>query len=625
MKSDHFSFVCICCLLLLVFLSGCGGSSGSNENNPPPTGEQPGEPVLFMDANFRATHNSYSGNINDGHRGSVIQQLDLGLRYLEIDIVFYFFFDEDDFHVGHNADDGNVDHGHGNPSTHSLRDWLTVINDWSGDNPQHAPIVIAIEGKDNFLQSDNFTVLNTLVHDIFGDKVVKTGDFDPATATYASVKGKIFVVSLPKNSHLSGDKDYIFKGVDFHDDYNQDARVFNTMHSGDSKAAEFVKKIRKDKKSIRLAFFDNPDYRSLPVPNYPSYDNPYWGWYATYSETITETHPDDTNDTEPYFPKITKVVPDFQFSKVAWDSNTTIHNVTSVDVDVAVNASGRVVEVHKSPLNNDLFYRVGQLSDGQIAWFSTEAIKFDTGLKPSVAINDNNIVVEVHEANNDNDDLYYRVGTVDAAGAVTWGASTKYDTGDRPSVAINKDNMVVEVHKDHETNNLWYNVGKVKVDIQQNPNGTIAWGSKDDYRNYETGKNPSVAMYDNYILEAHNSGTDYLWCRIGTLDAFEKKILWRDSREDEHKTYSYAFEGEGNVYPDVAFNGSSAVAVQRYSEEIRFRPGKPNNTVMAWGARDTVASSTSSEPSVAMNKNYVLLFYSNSTCNLKYRLGTLSQ
>ena len=126
------------------------------------------------------------------------------------------------------------------------------------------------------------------------------------------------------------------------------------------------------------------------------------------------------------------------------------------------------------------------------------------------------------------------------------------------------------------------------------------------------------------IVEVHNSGTDYLWGRIGTLDASNKKILWQDSRGEEHKTYPYCFEGEGNVYPDVAFNGSSAVEVQRYSGEIRFRPDKPNNTVMAWGAREQVASSNS-EPSIAMNKNHVLLFYSDGAGNLKYRLGTLSQ
>src|SRR4030042_5853097 len=99
--------------------------------------------------------------------------------------------------------------------------------------------------------------------------------------------------------------------------------------------------------------------------------------------------------------------------------------------------------------------------DKPIIGLPENVMKFDTGLNPSVAINDNNIVVEVHESNIDDEDLYYRVGLLDnVTNTVKWGTSIKYDTGDRPSVTINNDNMVVEMHQAHESNDLWYNVGR---------------------------------------------------------------------------------------------------------------------------------------------------------------------
>lgn len=45
----------------------------------------PGDDLPFASATFRATHNSYSGNLG-GTRGSIVSQLDAGVRFLELDI-----------------------------------------------------------------------------------------------------------------------------------------------------------------------------------------------------------------------------------------------------------------------------------------------------------------------------------------------------------------------------------------------------------------------------------------------------------------------------------------------------------------------------------------------------------
>src|SRR5437763_1583944 len=50
-----------------------------------PVAALPGDGLPFASAVFRATHNSYSGNV-DGSKGSIVSQLDRGVRFLEFDI-----------------------------------------------------------------------------------------------------------------------------------------------------------------------------------------------------------------------------------------------------------------------------------------------------------------------------------------------------------------------------------------------------------------------------------------------------------------------------------------------------------------------------------------------------------
>jgi hypothetical protein len=97
----------------------------------------PGDTLPFASAVFRATHNSYSGNV-DGSKGSIVSQLDSGVRFLEFDIHDNGYATNHDYSIGHSAPGDLVDHG-GNPSSNLLRDWLRTVSDWSAAHPDAAP------------------------------------------------------------------------------------------------------------------------------------------------------------------------------------------------------------------------------------------------------------------------------------------------------------------------------------------------------------------------------------------------------------------------------------------------------------------------------------------------------
>src|SRR4051794_10917512 len=94
--------------------------------------------VPFASAIFKATHNSYSGDV-DGAKHSIPYQLDHGVRFLEYDIHDNGY--AGDYFLGHSSPGDLVDHN-GNPASNNLRDWLTVVATWSGQHTTHAPIVV---------------------------------------------------------------------------------------------------------------------------------------------------------------------------------------------------------------------------------------------------------------------------------------------------------------------------------------------------------------------------------------------------------------------------------------------------------------------------------------------------
>lgn len=105
--------------------------------------------MRYDEARFRATHNSYSGNIH-GRRGSIVQQLDAGVRCLELDFHDAGYPRVGDYRLGHGLGPGSdVSHAGGNPAKGvlGLRQWLALLTRWSAleKNADHAPITLILD------------------------------------------------------------------------------------------------------------------------------------------------------------------------------------------------------------------------------------------------------------------------------------------------------------------------------------------------------------------------------------------------------------------------------------------------------------------------------------------------
>lgn len=141
--------------------------------------------LLASNAVYRATHNSYSG----GARGSIVAQLDGGVRFLEFDVHDNGFGSLHDYQIGHDRPGDEVDHGGGNPASNSLRDWLAPIADWSARTPGHAGLVVLLDLKDDLTDNPSFAAgnlgaINTEIASAFGARLVSA---DPIGATFPSV------------------------------------------------------------------------------------------------------------------------------------------------------------------------------------------------------------------------------------------------------------------------------------------------------------------------------------------------------------------------------------------------------------------------------------------------------
>ncbi|MGW2147062.1 hypothetical protein ACWCOT_22345 [Nonomuraea bangladeshensis] len=146
---------------------------------------------------FGATHNSYSGDL-DGARGSIVRQLDEGVRFIELDIHDNGYASARDYAIGHDSPGDAVDHT-GNPASNLLRDWLTAINAWSAAHPAAAPITVALDIKDDLTDNTsyaagNLAALNQELTAVFGDRLLRASDYPAATPTVDALRGRVLVL-----------------------------------------------------------------------------------------------------------------------------------------------------------------------------------------------------------------------------------------------------------------------------------------------------------------------------------------------------------------------------------------------------------------------------------------------
>ena len=158
----------------------------------------------FDQVMFAATHNSYSGE----GRGSILAQLEIGVRFIELDVHNDDFATEG-FGIGHDDPGHEVALGEENPAGTALTDWLDVVQTWRDDNPNHLPLTLGLDLKDDLFEASTFADgnlarLNQLVVDTFGDALFTEADAASGWPDVESMRGRVLIVLSGNTSSRLG-------------------------------------------------------------------------------------------------------------------------------------------------------------------------------------------------------------------------------------------------------------------------------------------------------------------------------------------------------------------------------------------------------------------------------------
>jgi len=144
------------------------------------------------------SHNSYSG-----HGGTLRDQLDGGVRCLELDIHDNSYVEKGGYRLGHNSPGDDVAASENGVGL-LLGDWLDLVVDWSKSNGEHAPITVVIDIKDNLTDNNsaeegNLGALNVEMRERVGTRLWSPEDTRQGWPQVYDMRGKILV-------QLSGDQ-----------------------------------------------------------------------------------------------------------------------------------------------------------------------------------------------------------------------------------------------------------------------------------------------------------------------------------------------------------------------------------------------------------------------------------
>lgn len=143
---------------------------------------------------YAATHNSYSGET----RGSIAEQLDAGVRFIELDVWDDRFEEDGDLHLGHDSIGHEVATGAGNPDGTRLGDWLALIDDWSRAHRGHAPLVVALDLKSDVRTREaggaDLEAIDAMLLQRFGDRILSPEAVDPLWPSLESLRGRVLVM-----------------------------------------------------------------------------------------------------------------------------------------------------------------------------------------------------------------------------------------------------------------------------------------------------------------------------------------------------------------------------------------------------------------------------------------------
>jgi hypothetical protein len=185
----------------LLALTALGGTSASADTarHASTAASLPGDNLPFASAIVRATHNSYSGDLASGTRGSITYQLDHGVRFLELDTDEDDYATDHDYELGHGGPGDQVDHSGGNPASNLLRDWLQQISAWSAGNPTHAPIVVMLDLKDDLSDNGSYaagdlSALNSEIESEFGSQLARPEDYPNGLPDIGALRGRVIAL-----------------------------------------------------------------------------------------------------------------------------------------------------------------------------------------------------------------------------------------------------------------------------------------------------------------------------------------------------------------------------------------------------------------------------------------------
>jgi len=184
---------------------------------------------------------------------------------------------------------------------------------------------------------------------------------------------------------------------------------------------------------------------------------------------------------------------------------------------VAMNASGLVVEVHESSFTGagEISYKVGQINGSAVNWGKSYVVPLSFasghgGYYPAVALTKSGLVIlafQYYNGRANPNQLYYMVGQLDVNGGsdqrILWLTGAQlYDAGNRVSLSVNDNGLIVGVHETGSGGNgLYYRIGQLPNPPQSY---SIKWTSGEYGIRYTGGVFPHIAINNqNQVVEVH--------------------------------------------------------------------------------------------------------------------------
>eukprot|EP01130_Rhizamoeba_saxonica_P018030 TRINITY_DN891_c0_g1_i3.p1 TRINITY_DN891_c0_g1~~TRINITY_DN891_c0_g1_i3.p1 ORF type:complete len:545 (+),score=109.59 TRINITY_DN891_c0_g1_i3:136-1770(+) len=488
--------------------------------------------IPFSNARFMASHNSALNDKNSS-MPSLVEQLDVGIRLLELDFYSADFKNYNDFRIGHKKPADYVVTGNGNPESHFLSDWLSVIDSWTTENLNHTPITIVLDIKDAIIGTSHGTRelgnLETLV-EIICNSIKEHKIFSPI-----DLNGE----DWPTVSDLLG-------------------RIIIVI-SGSLRSRELYRCDR----GFNVSICTLPDHSFVEV-HQSSRDN-VWFWTGRYEDgeakfihhqvygegtvpvVSANSHGDvvvaHENAKQLYY-RIGKL---YEINSKPYPHKNIIWSCISTDYDpgispaIAINDMGFVVEVHKSQNNEGIWVRLGTLQEDRIDWCGKSS-RIGYGLIPSVKfpnLFENYVEILYHT---DEGDMLHS-GTISTEGgqiSIEWSG---------PKLVFGKIDFTVEGNIIDENGNI---IDNITVDRTNSPYGlhSLYWKtySKSGAVRYPQNVFVDVQPKNTSLIREAELSND-LWffsCNASDIE-FAKywdqqgKItrMWKFNLEEESSLLSY--------------------------------------------------------------------------------------